>query len=223
MRGAPNYGYRCAVCNLACERHVGRGEQFPSACSRACARRAGGRRCRNCQLPGHYVSSCPERPDLWFWPNVIRGDGCWEWAPKPQMHGYGRISRVRGNLYAHRASYEINVGPIPPGMLVCHRCDNRRCVRPDHLFLGDDRSNARDRDAKGRHRYVLPPSATPEQRARGSAHGNAKLSEVLVRQIKSRIAAGEPQVSIARDLGVAKTTVNGIKMGKAWKHVEVGQ
>lgn len=88
-----------------------------------------------------------------FWARVNKSNGCWLWTGTVQVRGYGAffISKARGYVKAHRFSYELNVGPIPDGMLVCHRCDVRNCVRPDHLFLGDNAINMADMTAKRRH------------------------------------------------------------------------
>jgi hypothetical protein len=91
-----------------------------------------------------------------FWLKVDRrGDNeCWLWTASTTGNGYGQFSPTchpPKTGYAHRFSYELHYGPIPAGMLVCHTCDNPRCVNPKHLFLGTHQDNATDMKQKGRH------------------------------------------------------------------------
>lgn len=91
-----------------------------------------------------------------FWPKVRQGEGCWEWQASRTSEGYGQISSNGRPVGAHRISWEVHFGEIPDGKCVLHRCDNRSCVRPDHLFLGDRAENNRDTHAKGRWSYNAP-------------------------------------------------------------------
>lgn len=86
-----------------------------------------------------------------FWAKVEKTEGCWEWTGSKSRKGYGQFNEGR----AHRVSWEMHNGPIPEGMFVCHHCDNPPCVRPDHLFIGDNAANMRDAFAKGRHTTPL--------------------------------------------------------------------
>lgn len=89
-----------------------------------------------------------------FWSKVDQSGDCWEWTAAANRQGYGKFkARSYVLVPAHRHSWELANGPIPAGMYVCHRCDNPRCVRPDHLFLGTHQDNVTDMMAKGRHRY----------------------------------------------------------------------
>jgi hypothetical protein len=89
-----------------------------------------------------------------FWSKVNKTDSCWNWTSSIVGNGYGGLfsgtKKQRKSLRAHRFSYELHNGVIPEGLFVLHKCDNRLCVNPEHLFLGDSTDNMRDCAAKGR-------------------------------------------------------------------------
>lgn len=137
--------------------------------------------------------------------------GCIEWAGARTTRGYGRIGRYDRERYTHRVMWELTNGqPIPPGMVVRHRCDNPPCLNPEHLELGTTADN--NRDALERGRQV--PS-----KVRGSGVGTAKLTEAQVAEIKAALRAGEPMTVVARRFGVSKFPIQEIVHGRAWRHV----
>ncbi len=136
-----------------------------------------------------------------FWPRVERVDGCWEWLGGRTRQGYGALV-VAGRAYrAHRVSWEIHNGPIPPGMFVCHHCDNPPCVNPDHLFLGTPADNVHDMDAKGRRGRGWHP------RLMGELHHASKLTDAQVVAIREAVAGGEAKRSVARRFSISHTYV----------------
>jgi excisionase family DNA binding protein len=107
-------------------------------------------------IPYRHVAKRPNTLEGRFWRYVEKSDGCWQWTGAANPKGYGNIGRGKGlgTAKAHRVSWELHFGPIPPGLYVCHACDNPPCVRPDHLFLGTAQDNNNDKIAKGRDRKV---------------------------------------------------------------------
>lgn len=149
----------------------------------------------------------------------LLGDECWEWTGSGAS-GYGQL-RYQGKLLkASRVSYELAYGPFDQALDVCHSCDNPPCVRPDHLFLGDARANARDMVEKGRNVWFPPPQPTHAQRARGERHGEARLTEDDVMAIRLRHADGESQYALAYAFGVTRPNIGFIVRRKTWAHVK---
>lgn len=100
-------------------------------------------------IPLHCWPSALDR----FWTHVEKTDACWLWTGDHTKRGYGRIGVCRRRIYAHRFSWEIHFGELPSALEICHICDNIRCVRPDHLFLGTHADNMADMRKKGRAKH----------------------------------------------------------------------
>lgn len=154
-----------------------------------------------------------------FWLKVDRrgDDECWPWTAYRSKKGYGhiKVGGKRGSVIAaHRVAYELKLGDIPPGMLVCHSCDNPPCCNPAHLWVGTNDDNMADMARKGRARAGRQPN--DEERARGVGNGNAKLTDADVLSIRRD---GRTQEAIARDYGVDRTLVGYIQRRKIWTHI----
>lgn len=133
---------------------------------------------------------------------------CWNWTASKNNKGYGRLRFRNKEQLAHRASYEVHIGPIPKGLCVCHRCDNPACINPGHLFVGTSAENSADMVDKGR-------TSTPN--LRGSSHGNAKLTEADI--VAIRAAKGLTLRQLGEIYGVSGANISYIRRGEAWAHV----
>ena len=134
--------------------------------------------------------------------------GCWVWLGCKRKEGYGRIS-VKGRSEAtHRMSYTLFNGTIPKGLLVCHKCDNPSCINPEHLFVGTDLDNSKDKIKKGR-QFVL----------KGENVSNSILTNTKVMQIRSLCKDGLTLKEISEMFGVSITTIHRVKIRKTWKHI----
>ena len=169
----------------------------------------------------HYVAGLPalfckgHRPKRSaserFQEKIQKTDGCWLWTGGVfQVSGYGQFNPDTGPghvpVAAHRFSWELFCGPIPDGLDVLHRCDVRRCVRPDHLFLGTHQANMDDKVAKDR-------------QVKGEAVNTARLTAADIPVIRRRFAAGESSRALARQYGVSKTSILRLARRRSWKHV----
>jgi len=140
---------------------------------------------------------------------IREGSDCHWWTGALMASGYGsfRINNDR-TQFSHRFAYERAFGEIPKGLLICHHCDNKLCVNPDHLFAGTQKDNMDDMYAKGR-----------GHKARGEKNGLAKLSDEKVLEIKKMLLAGKSQTAISEIYDVSQRTIYGIKTGAIWTHV----
>lgn len=132
--------------------------------------------------------------------------GCWHWTGRVNGKGYGLFAVDRGkNVSANRASWILHNGTIPDGLHVCHKCDNRICVNPSHLFLGTQAENVADAVAKKRMQ-------------RGEMRWNSILTEKDVKHIRAANGYGAP-VRLAKQFNVGLKQIYRIRSRKAWRHV----
>jgi hypothetical protein len=139
--------------------------------------------------------------------------GCWEWIGIRSRFGYGKTSLGSKGMGAHRVAYALFKGMPPRGLDVCHRCDNRLCCNPNHLYLGTRRQNMQDCAEKDR-----------SGKQQGSAHHKAKLSEQDVSEIRAIYASAPSRYGLAKPLaerfGVHTATIQRAAQGANWDHVE---
>jgi hypothetical protein len=149
----------------------------------------------------------PVEERLQFW--VDRSGECHEWRGYTTKLGYGKIRLNGRSEFVHRVAWQQSRGPIPAGFKVCHKCDNRRCVNPDHLFLGTQADNMRDMAAKKRRRGIGGQ--------RGEKHHQAKITAEQVRAIR---ASEMTNAELATLYGLTRRYVWSVRHGTTWKHVK---
>jgi hypothetical protein len=156
-----------------------------------------------------------------FWAKVEQSNDCWEWRGARGAEGYGQMRLAKrgagSSVRAHRVAWELRNGAVPDGLSVLHSCDNRGCVRPDHLFLGTRADNNRDRDLKGRAaKGARHGTHTTPESYRGERQWRAKLTSDDVLRIRSRFAGGATKLGLSREFGVSRRTVRSILSGENW-------
>jgi hypothetical protein len=161
-------------------------------------------------------------PDRRILDRLDRTGDCWLWTGPTDARGRARVSFRGKNKLHHRAVWEILVGPIPAGALLCHHCDNPRCANRTHLYVGDGKSNVADMFARGRHwTQVEPERASRIGRvnghsntwSRGASNPKAKLAPAQVDQIRG---AKGSSYTVAAQFGVDASTVQRIRRGATW-------
>lgn len=129
---------------------------------------------------------------------------CWIWTAATSSFGHGLLLVGRRSVGAHRISYMLNVGPVPQGAFVLHRCNVAACVNPEHLYAGTQKENMRDRDEAGRHGAWLHPECRP----RGEHNGMSKLADAQVSDLRSLSAGGGwTQRALADRFGISQPQV----------------
>lgn len=157
-------------------------------------RRAGRLTLREREAPQQYILNRIKKCD----------SGCWEWE-KSKYLGYGRLVRDGKTWPAHAYSYTAFFGPIPDGLQINHKCHNRCCVNPEHIYAGTQKQNVRDMDESGRRKQV-----------RGSKDGNSRITEEVAKNIFNH--SGIARLA-AEKFGVSISLVYAIKKKQIWQHI----
>ena len=151
-----------------------------------------------------------------FWKNVVKTPTCWNYTKRISNTGYGTITEIgphsiRKTFLTHRASWFFHFGPIPDGMFVCHHCDNRTCIRPDHLFLGTDADNMDDMALKGRR-------ACGDKVANfGEKNPSSQITSLIASQIRHEYGQGNcSQQKLADKYGINQRSISNIILKKTW-------
>lgn len=201
--------------NTGCVRHLRLGTSQDNNRDRSQKGRNGSRGVR--RSPKRIGKGRPQpRPaEERFWAKVRKTETCWEWTGA-LASGYGRFALSHGNVVpAHRYSYWLHYGvEAPTDRDLCHRCDNRRCVRVDHLFIATRKENLADAIAKGRFRN--PPPLF------GAAHPSSKLGPLDVIYIRYALASGQNSTAeLAAMFSVTVGTVCTAAKGRTWRSIDV--
>jgi hypothetical protein len=155
-----------------------------------------------------------------FWRMARAADaGCWQWTGVLNTSsGYAQIGRNGKTYRANRLAWQMHHGPIADGLVVCHRCDNKACVNPNHLFLGTQQDNIADRHAKGRDakgdRHVS--RTMPERVPRGERSGRSKLTCAKADEMRRLHASGTSVRELAAKFSVGYRTAYETATGRRW-------
>jgi hypothetical protein len=153
-----------------------------------------------------YTKRPSEDDRFWSKVDIAADDECWEWNAGEARGGYGKYAYRGKTITAHRMSYIIANGAIPDGLMICHSCDNRKCVNPAHLWTGTHMDNMTD--CLNKHRTL-----------KGEKNGNSKLNNNDVLKIRRLLKDGWTLVGLAKKFGVSTPVISNIRDNKNWSHV----
>lgn len=150
-----------------------------------------------------------------FWDKVdIKTENeCWNWKASTRghsTHDYGRFYFRKTRIQSHRVAWIISFGEIPIGLKVCHKCDNPKCVNPNHLFLGTQEDNMKDCKKKGR---------TGQNLTCGTTRYNAKVNDQKVKIIRAMFDNGYTNKGLSKMFEIAPSTICDIVKRRTWRHI----
>lgn len=161
--------------------------------------------------------------------NIKINDKCWEWQGNLGKNGYGKIRNNLEHWSTHRLSYFIFKGEIPDDILVCHTCDNKKCINPDHLYLGTHKDNAQDALKKGLLKSTSGSKwsestrekmkSRPGPDKKGDKHHLRKLTSKNIYEIRTMLDEGIKQAEIAKIYDVNPSCISNVKRKKSWCHI----
>jgi endogenous inhibitor of DNA gyrase (YacG/DUF329 family) len=208
MLKTKTYSFECLVCKNPCVAKRSINAPEPKFCSKKCYQAESPKWLKHKEFRLKSDQEKADHLNLYYEKNVIKKDGCWDWRTKVRQGEYPRMNHARSEprISINRYAWTVNFGEIPEGLYVCHKCDNKRCSNPEHLFLGTHSDNTKDLIDKGR-------------QVRGSTHGMSKLNENKVREIRRFLSLGVTMARLGKDYGVDLTTIDKIKRRITWKHI----
>lgn len=162
---------------------------------------------------GPFKLSLSEKDLLRFWSKVEKTETCWNWIGCVIRNGYGQWGHSKKVHYAQRVSYFIEHGEYENTLMVLHKCDNRRCVNPSHLFLGTNQDNINDMMSKGRQGKI------PGNKTVGELRHNSKLTNDQVKSIREMYSNGVLRSEIAKQFNVTWNCIKAVLNRVTWDHL----
>lgn len=203
--------FTCEDCGKEFKRYTSKNGDKPRFCSKTCMNK----NIHTWNSEGRYrVAKATKKEKLsrlkeLYEKQVIRQEACWDWKGTLHRTGYAVIQYDGKQIGAHKASWLIHKGALTEKLWVLHKCDNKKCTNPEHLYLGSPSRNSLDREERQRRPIK-----------RGIFHPNSKLTDEQVLEIKKLIRIGVPMTKISRDFKISYGSIEAIKNRKTWKHVK---
>jgi len=155
------------------------------------------------KFPFEAIQKSPQR----FWNMVDTSKSCWEWTGRLNKHGYGQISAGNTELLAHRAAYFLSNNDFNKSLCVLHKCDNRKCCNPKHLYQGTHAENMLDMKIKGRRKNINTKES----------NGRSKINQQIADKIRELKKTGLRLVDISNIYSISNSSVSRVCRMENWK------